>query len=50
MDPENRYLSQISIEDAIRADQAFSFLMGDDVQPRKDFIAQNAKFVKNLDV
>ncbi|MDR0985908.1 MAG: DNA topoisomerase (ATP-hydrolyzing) subunit B [Mycoplasmataceae bacterium] len=50
MDPEGRILHQVTIDDAIRADQMFSFLMGDDVQPRKDFISQNAKFVKNLDV
>jgi DNA gyrase subunit B len=50
MDPENRILNKVTIDDAIKADQTFSFLMGDDVQPRKDFISQNAKFVKNLDV
>jgi DNA gyrase subunit B len=50
MDPENRILHKISIEDAILADQTFSFLMGDDVQPRKDFISKNARFVKNLDI
>jgi DNA gyrase subunit B len=50
MDPERRILHKITIDDAIKADQMFSFLMGDDVQPRKDFISANAKFVKNLDV
>lgn len=50
MDPENRILHKVTIDDAIAADQKFSFLMGDDVQPRKDFISQNAKFVKNLDI
>jgi DNA gyrase subunit B len=50
MDPENRILHRVSIDDAIKADQTFSFLMGDDVQPRKDFIAENAKYVKNLDI
>jgi DNA gyrase subunit B len=43
-------LKRITIEDAVMADQQFSFLMGDDVAPRKDFIAKNAKFVKNLDI
>ncbi|MDR3257401.1 MAG: DNA topoisomerase (ATP-hydrolyzing) subunit B [Mycoplasmataceae bacterium] len=50
MDPENRILHKVTIDDAIKADQTFSFLMGDDVQPRKDFIALNAKYVKNLDI
>ncbi|GHU33571.1 hypothetical protein FACS1894166_09340 [Bacilli bacterium] len=50
MDPEGRILHKISIEDAILADQTFSFLMGDDVQPRKEFISKNARFVKNLDI
>jgi DNA gyrase subunit B len=50
MDPTNRILKQITIEDAVLADQNFSFLMGDDVAPRKDFIAKNAKFIKNIDV
>jgi DNA gyrase subunit B len=50
MDPTNRVLKRITIDDAVAADQNFSFLMGDDVAPRKDFIAKNAKFVKNIDV
>jgi DNA gyrase subunit B len=50
MDPANRVLKQITIDDALLADQNFSFLMGDDVMPRKEFIAKNAKFVKNIDV
>jgi DNA gyrase subunit B len=50
MNPTNRILHRVTIEDAIKADQQFSFLMGDDVQPRKDFISVNAKYVKNLDV
>ncbi|GHU50286.1 hypothetical protein FACS189459_3870 [Bacilli bacterium] len=49
MDPTARILNQITIDEASYADQQFSFLMGDDVLPRKDFIAKNAKFVKNLD-
>ncbi|MDR0856990.1 MAG: type IIA DNA topoisomerase subunit B [Mycoplasmataceae bacterium] len=50
MSPATRMLKRITIEDAVMADQQFSFLMGDDVAPRKDFIAKNAKFVKNLDI
>ncbi|MDD6145268.1 MAG: DNA topoisomerase (ATP-hydrolyzing) subunit B [Mycoplasmataceae bacterium] len=50
MDPTVRKLHKFTIDDAIEADQQFSFLMGDDVLPRKDFISKNAKFVKNLDI
>ena len=50
LDPENRYLKQVLIEDAIAADEMFSTLMGDDVVPRRNFIFENAKFVKTLDV
>ena len=50
MDPTVRKLHCFSIEDAIEADKQFSFLMGDDVLPRKEFISKNAKFVKNLDI
>ena len=49
MDPTNRTLVKVNIADAIEADKQFSFLMGQDVAPRKDFIAKNAKFVKNID-
>lgn len=49
MDPVHRILLKVTIEDAIKADQQFAFLMGQDVGPRKDFIAKNAKFVKNID-
>jgi DNA gyrase subunit B len=42
MDPKSRTLLQITLEDAIEADQVFSMLMGDDVDPRKEFINQNA--------
>jgi len=50
MDPENRTLLQVKIEDTIDADQVFSVLMGDQVEPRRDFVMQNALNVRNLDV
>jgi DNA gyrase subunit B len=50
MDPESRTMLQVSIADAIEADDVFETLMGDNVEPRRDFIQQFAKFVKDLDV
>ena len=50
MNPENRTLIQVTLEDAMQADETISLLMGDEVEPRRDFIVQNAKDVKNLDI
>jgi DNA gyrase subunit B len=50
MDPEQRTLLQVTLEDAATADRLFSILMGDDVPARKEFIERNAKYVQNLDV
>ncbi len=49
MDPQHRILLQVSIDDASEADETFSILMGKDVFPRKEFIQENAKYVKNID-
>ncbi len=50
MDPQNRILKQVTIDNAIEADRIFSMLMGDEVEPRKNYIVENAHFVKNLDI
>ena len=49
MDPEKRTLKQIRLEDAVKADEIFTLLMGEKVEPRKEYIEQNAKYVVNLD-
>ncbi len=50
MDPDGRTLLQVSLEDAMEADQIFDMLMGDKVEPRRNFIQDNAVYVKNLDI
>ena len=50
MDPETRTLLKVDINDAIACDEVFSVLMGDMVEPRREFISKNAKFVQNLDI
>ena len=49
MDPERRTLRRIELEDAVRADEIFTLLMGEKVEPRRDYIEENAKFAENLD-
>ena len=48
MNPENRFLKQVNIENAAEADRVFSMLMGDEVPPRREFIEQNARYA-NID-
>lgn len=50
MNPEHRTILRVEMEDAVKADEIFTILMGDKVAPRKEFIEQNAKYVKNLDI
>ena len=50
MDPENRTMIQVSMEDAVSADEVFTILMGDKVAPRREFIEKNARYVSNLDI
>ena len=50
MNPETRILVKVTMDDAIKADETFTLLMGDEVEPRRQFIQQNAKYVHNLDI
>ncbi len=50
MNPETRILKRIELDDAIKADETFTILMGEKVEPRKEFIERNAKYVVNLDI
>ena len=50
MNPETRILVQVKMDDAIKADESFTVLMGDEIGPRREFIENNAKYVKNLDI
>lgn len=50
MNPQTRTMLRVDLEDAQEADETFSILMGDKVEPRREFIESNAKYVQNLDI
>jgi DNA gyrase subunit B len=50
MNPETRILKRITLTDAIQADEIFTVLMGEKVEPRREFIEKNARYVENLDI
>ena len=50
MNPQNRTILKVNLEDAVLADEIFTVLMGDKVEPRREFIEANAKYVENLDI
>jgi DNA gyrase subunit B len=50
MNPDSRTMLRVELEDAVAADNIFTILMGDKVEPRKEFIQQNVKYVTNLDI
>ena len=50
MTPQTRIMVKVTMDDAIKADQIFTLLMGDEIEPRREFIKANAKYVTNLDI
>jgi DNA gyrase subunit B len=50
MNPETRTMISVKVDDAIEADRIFTILMGEEVEPRREFIQANAKYVQNLDI